>query len=395
MPHRDQDRISPPEALAVCLLFGAWLLAPGAARLVLGESPAFENRAPAERPRFEAARLLDTGYYDGVSAWMEDRLPLRYHAVSAVAHLDLELFGDSPDPQVWLGKGDWLWLDDALRTTCVGPGPDAALDAIAAVEEMLHRSGRVLRWTVVPNKISVYPEHATERVARAAQCGDRRREELLELLRARPSAGYIDLFGTFGSVRDRFDHLLYYPDDSHVSEFGSVVMVQQFVSSIAPGLWDPDSVRPRPPALRTGDLARMIVARGPIEVESWGIERPAVSPLPSAKEDLGRGGTRWHFRTEGPEEALLPDLVFGLHDSQYNLAMALSRPFLKESIYLRWNAFEPERVAREMAAARVVFIEVVERDLYWRFARQLGAPEFLDALALALRVDGPGPGGQD
>jgi hypothetical protein len=376
------------EAVGICLVFAGLLLAPGMAWLGGVRSIAFENRALAPRPDFELRRALSTDYYAGVSTWMEDHLSLRRAAVTAVATADLRVFGDSPDPQVWLGKGDWLWFDDGIRKACTGPEPLVALTAISEVERLLRESGRALRWTIVPNKIAFYPEHATDRVTRAAACGEGRRDDLFAAMREQLPGGYINLFGAFGQTKQRFEHPLYYPDDSHVSAFGSALLLQQIVGSIQPEIWDPRALRQGRPTRRTGDLARMLVIRDPIDAETWAILRPQVSPGPTENEDVGRGQTLRRFRTEGPDSLLVSAPTFFLHDSQFNTAMAMSRTYFGDSTFLTWNAFEPQRVASEMARSRIVVIEIVERDLFWRVPRQLGSPEFIRALAATLRASG-------
>jgi hypothetical protein len=66
----------------------------------------------------------------------------------------------------------------------------------------------------------------------------------------------------------------------------------------------------------------------------------------------------------------------------------MSRTYFGDSTFLTWDGFEPQPVASEMARARIVVIEIVERDFFWRVPRQLGSPEFIQALAAALRASG-------
>jgi hypothetical protein len=205
-----------PEYLLICTLFASFLLAPALARVAGIRAEAFENRALAERPRAGWASAFDTGYYAGVSAWMEDHLSLRQMAVSTDARLDLNLFRDSPDPQVWLGRNDWLYYDAGLRRACTGDtAPAALLESISRLETMLGESGRTLRWMIVPNKIAIYPEHATPGILRAASCGEARRGELYDALQNSPPSGFIDLHRVFKTAKEQFSRQLYFPDDSH------------------------------------------------------------------------------------------------------------------------------------------------------------------------------------
>jgi hypothetical protein len=87
-------------------------------------------------------------------------------------------------------------------------------------------------------------------------------------MRERLPGGHINLFGAFGQAKQRFEHPLYYPDDFHVSAFGSALLLQQIVGSIQPEVWDPRTLRQVRPTRRTGDLARRLVIRGPIDAKT-------------------------------------------------------------------------------------------------------------------------------
>jgi len=373
------------EYLLICALFASLLLAPALARVAGIRAEAFENRALAEMPRADWAMAFDTGYYADVSAWMEDHLSLRQMAVSTDARLDLGLFGDSPDPQVWLGRDDWLYYDAGLRRACTGDAsPIALLESISRLETMLRESGRTLRWMIVPNKIAIYPEHATPGILRAAACGEARRGELYTALQSSPPIGFIDLHRVFKTAKEQFSHQLYFPDDSHVTPLGSALIIQQIVGMLRPGLWDAQAMHRGQPLLRIGDLAQMLVIREPIASETWGISRPGLKPGFAESSEIAPGVSRRRLTTVGPDEALITEPTFVIHDSQFNTAMAMMRSYFADTTLIKWNDFDAAHVAHEMATARIILIEVVERSFYWRIEQQLGSPELFRALEAAL-----------
>lgn len=378
------------EALLICAVFAGLTLAPTLAWIAGVRATAFENRALAAKPAFQPDRLLDTDYYAEISDWMEDHLSLRHAAVAANATVALDIFSDSPNAQVWLSDDEWLWLDDGLRKACSGEAPSIALlGSIARVEALLRESGRELRWSIVPNKIALYPERATDRVRRAAECGETRRADLFATMQQKGTPrGFLNLHAAFAAAKQRFPHLLYFPDDSHVSNFGSALVVQQLVGSLAPQLWNPAELKRGRPGPRTGDLASMLVVRGPIQTDGWAIIRESVQPGPSSTDELAPGIIRRHFTTTGADSLLIQPPAFFLHDSQFNTAMAMSRSYFADATFLPWREFEAARVAAEMASARIIVVEVVERDFYWRVERQLGSLEFYEALRRALAAAG-------
>ena len=379
-----------PEYIFICCLFAGLLLAPALARVAGVRAEAFENRALAERPPGDWAKAIDPDYYAGISAWMEDHLSLRQAAVSTDARMDLGLFGDSPDQQVWLGLDDWLYYDGGLRRACTGDEPPPVLiQSISRLETLLRESGRRFRWMIVPNKIAIYPEHATPQILRAAACGEARRTELYTALRSAPPSGFIDLHRVFKTAKEQFGRQLYFADDSHVTPLGSALIIQQLVGIIRPDLWDARAMRPGQPHSRTGDLAQMLVVRGPTESETWGIFRGEVEAGTSDYEEIAPDVGRRKLTTKGPEGTLITEPTFVLHDSQFNTAMSMMRPYFADATLINWNDFDPELVAREMAAAQIILIEVVERSFYWRVEQQLGSPDLLRALESALAAGQP------
>lgn len=373
------------EQWLVVAVFALLLVLPALAGVLGMRATTTEHRALATAPGFDVASLVDADYYAEVSRWIKDRMALRGEAIALDAHMDLEFFDDSPDPQVWLGRDGWLFFDPGLRGACAERVDLVELaEGLRRTEAMLRDSGREIRWMVVPNKVALYPEHATADILRAAQCGEDRRSRFQATLESYPVAEFLDLHTAFRDVKARFDPLLFYPDDSHITPFGTAILLHQLVNSLTPGLWDARALRGPAPQRRQGDLARMIVARGPIEVETFAVQRPGVSPGESTSRDLAPGVTLRRLRTIGPEGAMISVPTFVLHDSQFNIALSMMRPYFGDVTALSWKGFDPAVVADEMASARIVVMEVVERDLYWRGTRQLGSDEFQRELARSL-----------
>ena len=200
--------------------------------------------------------------------------------------------------------------------------------------------------------------------------------------------GFLNLHAAFGATKQRFPHLLYFPDDSHVTSFGSALAVQQIVGSLAPQLWNPAELKRGRPGPRTGDLASMLVVREPIQTDGWAIIRGGVQSGPSRTDELLPGLIRRQFTTTGADSLLIQPPAFFLHDSQFNTAMAMSRNYFADSTFLPWRDFDASRIAAEMASAQIIVVEVVERDFYWRVERQLGSLGFYEALRRALAAAG-------
>ncbi|MCP4201775.1 MAG: hypothetical protein GY769_07565, partial [bacterium] len=213
-------------------------------------------------------------------SYLTDHLPLRRQAVAADSWIDLRLFGDSPDSEVHLGRGGWLFFDSDLRRPCIvdTPIPEilARLERLGAT---LRGAGRDFHFLIVPSKNAIYPEYTTQTIGRFGECALRKREELRGLLDADAVAGYLDLWSLLEDAKQREQRPLFFSNDSHINSYGASLVARELVDAARPGLWRTDALALAGVRKHTGDLTRLMGLPQVIEAERYEVRRPGVGLL--------------------------------------------------------------------------------------------------------------------
>ena len=117
-----EDRIGRRPRLrdrAVVFAFVLVLAAPGIALIGGVRSPLIENRPATSIPPISIRAMAKSEFFATVDGVVEDAFPLRAAAVQAVGALDYGLFHGSPNRDVIVGRGDWLFLTAEIRPTCL------------------------------------------------------------------------------------------------------------------------------------------------------------------------------------------------------------------------------------------------------------------------------------
>ena len=88
---------------------------------VLGvEGRAIENRRLTEFPAIGRSSVVDQDFYGAMSGFLTDHLPLRDLLVRANSLIALHVWKDSPNPNVHVGREDWLFTTAFDRTAPMG-----------------------------------------------------------------------------------------------------------------------------------------------------------------------------------------------------------------------------------------------------------------------------------
>ena len=149
----------------VAVAFVAALAVPGLALIAGIRPPELENRAEAALPTLNAESLTEPGTYQAIDEYVTRNLPARDVAVDAYATLDYGLLGGSTDPDVVLGRDDWLFFVGELMPTC-DVTPDALIRALDAVAAQAAVAGVQFRFGIAPDKHAIYPEPVATRTRR-------------------------------------------------------------------------------------------------------------------------------------------------------------------------------------------------------------------------------------
>ena len=356
-----------PSRILVTSAFAAWLATP-LVLIALGTDSRFaalEKRRPAKLPELSAGAILEPGLYAGLADYFADRVPLRAKAVAADSWIDLHVFGDSPNTDVLLGAGDWLFSRESMMPVCgETTSPPEVVAQVRKLDRILRASGRRFIFLVAPNKEAVYPEHLGP-AASLAGCARDFRRQLRPLLGQAELTGYVDLWQALERLKQRAERDIYWPHDTHWTPEAALEVTRRIVERLDPALWDESQVIIRPGGSHRGDLADML---------GLPARRPAIAHrVERGVEVTSRGGRFLRTSTKG---AAFPERVTVIDDSFGRTYREALSQFLSTGTWINarssTNPGYRAAMAGQIAGADVVILEIVERALaeflggYWQ-----------------------------
>jgi hypothetical protein len=207
-------------------------------------------------------------YLQGLQTYFADHFGFRQNLIDARNAIEFDLFGNSPEPTVVIGRNDWLFYtgnrsvedyrgrrrfsDEELRTWS---------HALQRRRDWLAERGTAYAFVVAPNKQSIYPENMPPGIARGkdtmlAQLQQQLRTQGLNDVLIDPAAALIAQKGGLN---------LYHPLDTHWNALGAYIGYRAVLDKLSTdsrikGSF-PVSVQREDFAsatLHTGDLASMM-----------------------------------------------------------------------------------------------------------------------------------------
>lgn len=348
----------------VALIFVAVLAIPGLALVAGVRPPELENRGESALPTIDAGALAEPGTYQAIDDYVARNLPARDVAVSAYATLDYDLLRGSTDPDVVLGRDDWLFFIGELMPTCeVTPTEQIrALDAVAVQAEAANVE---FRFAIAPDKHAVYPDRLRTDPPMPEPCTDAGRDEVRAAMAARPEVT-VDMWTAVLAERDRSDLPLYFSQDSHWTPAGALPAIAALVESLAPGVWDPSEItidgRTRYPM----ELARLMGKPRDAILPKY-IVRPSVTVqetvLPMAV-DLGNARDIDVYTTSGSDR-VVPGTTLVIYDSFLNINKRRITPWFERTVWVHAGDMRdiPE-IAGHLPAIDTIVLVRVERGAY-------------------------------
>jgi SGNH hydrolase-like domain, acetyltransferase AlgX len=215
----------------------AWLLTLlclPAISLVLGvRQPLMDNRPKAKWPSIHATDLLEAKTYKKLdAAWLE-RIPTRKQSVQAHSQISVGVFGESPDPDIAVGRHGWLYYTWALRTCrdrkpTVDPADAAEITALTIIA-----SGRRALIVEPADKMLIHPSKAPRFPRRITQCVAALQRRVADRLATTP--GGVDIDARLRRL-EATGRSTFLPHDSHWNYRGRLAYARLVLDFIAPGL---------------------------------------------------------------------------------------------------------------------------------------------------------------
>ncbi len=190
--------------------------------LIFGTAQSAANESLASLPSVKNADgSFNVDILSDISDYLGDRFALRQEMVTLEHSLCAALFHQSGEESVILGKDGWLFyaetLDDYEGVNLMDEREIwAAARSLALIDEYCQLQGAEFRFTIAPNKNSLYGEYMPKRYP---QSGARGNAERLAAALEEQGVGYTDLFAVFEAE----DEILYRALDSHWNTRGAAL----------------------------------------------------------------------------------------------------------------------------------------------------------------------------
>ena len=348
-----------------------------AVSFLFGDRPEeIDNRPLAAMP----SATQGWSFFPEFTAWANDHLPLRSHAVRSGTDLSEALFAEPPDygqaaapdgvlyPRVIRGSDGWLYFGGDVSGAC---NPQLTVDEIVRSLERLHTaieaSGRTLVLAIVPDKSTMVPEHLPDQYA-GERCATERRDALWAGL-ASARLPLIDMRAPLRQAQQRTGATLYRKTDSHWTPQGASVLAEQVVARLDPAMLASGTgpfVEGRDIQLR-GDLGAMLGTPTTDQTVEISVERPGVTLSVDGRpvEPTDLPGLRPQpvvIDGSSTGAPLIPGRTAALGDSFFASARPLFAPFFDE-LWLVHNQSDPGMLAQLIVDSDTVVVELVERSV--------------------------------
>ena len=367
--------------VATCLL-----IAPGAAQVAkVGSSPP-QNREPAAAPSIEDGWNIVGKLGD----YLKDRLRLKDVSLRIDSFIDRNIFreqpafGGSATPQVLEGEDGYLFLKDAFDAACNGHGtPESVSKSVKRFADIVQRSGRKIVVAIAPDKSSVLMDKLPKDNLQA-DCHRLYQDQMWESLREASIPGYVDLRSVLRQEVEINRRPLYFRQDTHWNQEGSLVAVKQLIDMFQPGIWDESAVVFNGITSYLGDLEGMRGGSKMDETPNFGIQRGQIKVVMSQYDENFPPGYRRNSEMSGPPGSLIEGETLMMFDSFGMGAIEQIVPYFERLKTLHFEGFISDDWIQMIKSSDNVLFLCVERGLGYRLTYDMGNSDFLDALDLEL-----------
>ncbi|HEY9472761.1 MAG TPA: hypothetical protein VIS06_02800 [Mycobacteriales bacterium] len=358
--------------------------------------------APIENHPLRSFPGLSSGwaFFEQMSAWSIDHLPLRGEAVRANVALNERMFGEPPAytsgdsgpidaqalapsgvqtqqsdqtyPRVIQGTDGWLYFGGDVSSLCQPQmSVSEVMSRLERLSTAIERSGRRFVFTVAPDKSTVWPKNLPASYL-GEDCATARRTAFWTAVRTHPPTGYFDVRGPIEAVQQRTGQSSYWKEDTHWGQYAAATYAERLAMRVDPTVFrSPPAISCGGTATRLGDLSAIL---GRPETDTMAACQIAVGDTPitgsfpvvpgSTTPDFGSAPVKIDNRYAAKVGfSGVRDRTLLLGDS----FSSASRPYLFplfEDLTLLQNQTagqSPSRVADAIVNSDVVAYEIVER----------------------------------
>jgi alginate O-acetyltransferase complex protein AlgJ len=353
-------------AARVCAsVFLGIVFLPGVLGVLGVEGRAIENRSLTEFPKIGPSSLVDQDFYAAMSGFLTDHLPLRDLLVRANSLISLNVWKDSPNPDVHVGREDWLFTT-AFQSSCPDRMPLDVVDQLAALGRGLAASGREMRLVLPPDKATLYPEFLGAFPPSSFTCGLERLAALRHQLSQVPEIGFIDMWSWLGRLKKDGEEPLYFPGDSHWTLRSAAEASRAIVESIEPGLWREADVHERTRISLPMDLALMVGVSRSVPVSVLETRRDGVLTKVVERIDCERGPSCVARYVSSGSRQLIRQRTLLVRDSFGTMSIDTLVPYFEDITFLFWSDDVHDQLTHRVVNADLVVYETLDQFLFTR-----------------------------
>lgn len=346
----------------------AWLLIllclPAIAALFGNRATNLEGAVPPTLPKFELGRALDTKYYNQVNSWLAFNDPLRDEAIGLNGRIDLNIFHESPHPEVTYGRDGWVYtVGDSILAACKpgSPTPAATRHKATQLRELAATAKIPLFVSITPDKSYVESEHfPTGRFD--WDCIKRYNEQMRSEFDTDRPNWIIDNWAAVDGVVKR-DGVAFYKTDSHLAPPARLATAKALIDTLQPGLWDDSVIRDQGTRTRGTDLTRLMGLPDTEQVHSYAVERPGVTVTPKVpvvgSDQAAKPDELVLYKATGAP--VISGKTVVVHDSQYEMTAGDLTPWFESLEFVQWTQIGSKGAIKALAGADRIIIETVQR----------------------------------
>jgi hypothetical protein len=224
-------RRGPRHAAAAWLLL--LLLIPAISLALGARQPLMDNHPKTPWPSVHGGDLRDATTYKQLDTAFLERVPTRKQAVQAHSRISVGLFGESPNPDVTVGRHGWLYYALALRMCRNATPISNPADAAEITARTILASGRRALIVEPADKLLIHRADAPRYPRGVTRCVTRLQRTIASRLATIP--GGVDLDATLQRM-EAAGQSTFLPHDSHWNYRGRLAYARLMLDFISPGL---------------------------------------------------------------------------------------------------------------------------------------------------------------
>lgn len=300
-----------------------------------------EKRAKTPNPTYNKEEPLSK-YIINQEKYFEDNLGFREYFIRLSNFIDVNIFNKSPNPNVVIGKNDYLYSGEELvdynRDNILS---DEDINIIATklitLQNDLKARGMDFIFTVAPNKSTIYPEYMP---SDSLNPNIQSNLEKLEKAIGKNSINYIDYKNLMLENKDTYD--LYYKRDTHWNTIAATLAANELIEKIdsynAVGEFNISPINIKE-EFRQGDLDDLLGLKTPL------LEKTCETDISVPKNKIPK--------------------TLAYNDSFYNEVLPMLDGFFVQRMDIHnFNAPLHSNFPQFSQNAEIVVFEVVERYIY-------------------------------